>query len=335
MDAALFAVAQSQQGVFTTSQALAAGLTGAGLRSLTQQRTITSLGRSVYALSDAVPSDAAGLHRLRLAATLLLYPDAQPCGVSVLASRGIDIWGADLSRVDLVRNVSSEVLTALCRIRPPSPLVRPVLTTQAHSDPASGRGEGPTGIALSEEAWVAAAVVQTALDHGALPGIVSADDAIQDMVTSVEAIAATAETVSHWPGAGRVRTMLALVDGRSQSVGESRLRVMLTIAGLRLIPQFPISEEGADHPFAFADLLVDGTNLLLEFDGRVKYGEGEGALWREKKREDRVRRQGYRMERVIWADLERPKVLLPRIRHEVSLSQTRPSLLTPATASGV
>ena len=133
-----------------------------------------------------------------------------------------------------------------------------------------------------------------------------------------------------WPGAGRVRTMLAMIDGRSESVGESRLRVMLTIAGLRLVPQFAITDERG--VFAHVDMLVDGTNLCLEFDGRVKYADPE-VLWREKKREDRIRRRGYRMERVIWADLERPKVLLARIRHEVALAEPRPSLLGPA-ASG-
>lgn len=331
MDAALFAVAESQNGLFTTSQALAAGVTEAGLAGLRKQRVISSVARSVYALSDAVPTDPVDLHRLRLAAGMLLYPDARPCGVSLLASLGIDIWGADLRRVDLVRDVSSEVLTGLCRIRRPYPAVRPAATVTSPSTIAPI--DVPEAAAGAAAALVGAAVVQTALDHGALPGIISADDALQDGLTTVDAITAAARAVSRWPGAGRVRTMLALMDGRSQSVGESRLRVMLTIAGFRLIPQFPICEEGAETPFAYADLLVDGTNLLLEFDGKVKYGDQE-ALWREKKREDRIRRRSYRVERVIWADLERPKVLIPRIRHEVGLSQSRPAMLRPATASG-
>ena len=323
MDATLFAVAESQNGLFTTAQALAAGVSEAGLAGLKKRRVVSSVARSVYALSDAVPSDPLDLHRMRLAASLLLYPDAGPCGVSLLAHVGIDVWGADLNRVDVVRDVSSEVLTSLCRIRPSHPAVRPWVDLGARTDVASsGRGEA-----------VAAAVVQTALDHGALAAIISADDALQDGVTTVEAIVAAAASVSRWPGAGKVRTLLAMMDGRSQSVGESRLRVMLTIAGLGLVPQFPVCDEGADVPFAYADLLVDGTNLLLEFDGKVKYGSQE-ALWREKKREDRIRRRNYRVERVIWADLERPKVLLPRIRHEIQMSERRPSVVRLAPASG-
>lgn len=323
MDAALFAIAESQLGLFTTAQAIAAGVTEAGLAGLKKQRVVSSVARSVYALSEAVPTDPMDLHRMRLAASLILYPDAAPCGVSLLAKVGIDVWGADLRRVDVVRDVSSEVLTRLCRIRPPYPAVRPWVDLEARTAVASkGTSEA-----------VAAAVVQTALDHGALPGIISADDALQDGLTRVDAIVSAAASVRRWPSAGKVRTMVAMMDGRSQSVGESRLRVMLTISGLRLVPQFPISDEGSDTPFAYADLLVDGTNLLLEFDGKVKYGSEE-ALWREKKREDRIRRRNYRIERVIWADLERPKVLLPRIRHEVRMSERRASVLTIATASG-
>lgn len=336
MDAALFAVAQSQDGLFTTAQAHAAGLTDAGLAGLKKQRTVSSVARSVYALSDAVPTDPTDLHRMRVAASLLIYPDARPCGVSLLTTVGVDVWGAAVDRVDLVRPVTSEVLTQLCRIRSPHLGVRPWFDAPLPVPVGSDGSVGPSGPSAPDPdaaRVVAAAVGQTALDHGALPGIVSADDALQDRRTTMAAIVEAASTVRHWPAAGRVRTMLALMDGRSQSVGESRLRVMLTIAGLHLIPQFPIREEDADDPFAFADLLVDGTNLLLEFDGRIKDG-GPDALWREKKREDRIRRCGYRVDRVIWADLERPKVLLARIRHEVQMSQTRPSIARSDTASG-
>lgn len=311
MDAALLAVAESQDGLFTTAQARTAGVTQWGLAGLKDAGSVTSVARSVYALPDAVPSDPVDAYRFRVKAGRLVYPDAYTCGLSFLAESGIDVWGAQLARADLVRDVRSEVLTSLCRIRPPHPGVRP--------EPGAGDS-------------VAAALVQTAFDHGALAGIVSADDALHDRLTTVEAIGAVAASVVRWPGAGKVRTMLALMDGRSESVGESRLRVMLTVAGLRLVPQFAIIEGG--RAFAYVDMLVDGTNLCLEFDGRVKYGEPE-ALWREKKREDRIRRLGYRLERVIWADLERPKVFLPRMRREVALAEKRPSLLAlTETASG-
>ena len=316
MDAVLLAVAVGQDGLFTTAQARSAGVGEVALAAMKEAGRVTSVARSVYALPDAVPTDPLARHLMRTTAARLVYPDASPCGVSLLAERSVDVWGADLARVDLVRPVRAEVLTSLCRIRPPHPQVRPHGCV-AGAEPADA---------------VAAAIVQTALDHGPMAGTVSADDAMHDQLTTREAIRLVAGSVSRWPGAGRVRTMLAMMDARSESVGESRLRVMLTVAGLRLIPQFPIRDDDG-RVFAYVDMLVDGTNLCLEFDGRVKYGDAKD-LWREKKREDRIRRRDYRMERVIWADLEKPKVTLARIRHEVALADRRPTLLPLAPASG-
>ncbi|HEU5144799.1 MAG TPA: hypothetical protein VFT81_06445, partial [Dermatophilaceae bacterium] len=67
---------------------------------------------------------------------------------------------------------------------------------------------------------------------------------------------------------------------------------------------------------ARSDFLVEG--VILEFDGRVKYGgEAEDAaavLWQEKLREDAIRRRGHPVERVIWSELERPGLIGARIR---------------------
>jgi hypothetical protein len=62
--------------------------------------------------------------------------------------------------------------------------------------------------------------------------------------------------------------------------------------------------------------------LLGEFDGRVKYGRllrpgqtpGE-VVWEEKLREDALRRTtGFGMERLVWADLDRPRSTADRLR---------------------
>ena len=62
--------------------------------------------------------------------------------------------------------------------------------------------------------------------------------------------------------------------------------------------------------------------LLGEFDGRVKYGRllrpgqtPEEVLWAEKLREDALRRTtGFGMERLVWADLGRPRSTADRLR---------------------
>ena len=65
-----------------------------------------------------------------------------------------------------------------------------------------------------------------------------------------------------------------------------------------------------------ADFRV-GTTVLVEFDGRAKYGMGgrrrEDDLWAEKQREDRLRALGYVVVRLVWADLDRPQVVIQRV----------------------
>jgi very-short-patch-repair endonuclease len=41
--------------------------------------------------------------------------------------------------------------------------------------------------------------------------------------------------------------------------------------------------------------------LIVEVDGRVKYTADE--LWREKRRQERLERLGYRVVRVMWSDV--------------------------------
>ena len=70
---------------------------------------------------------------------------------------------------------------------------------------------------------------------------------------------------------------------------------------------------------ARVDFLVTGTNVVVEFDGRMKYDSGDpGILWAEKKREDALRRLGYVVVRLTWADLERPGAALAKVRSAIA-----------------
>jgi hypothetical protein len=61
------------------------------------------------------------------------------------------------------------------------------------------------------------------------------------------------------------------------------------------------------------DFLLPG-DLIVEFDGAVKYGDSGDAVLAEKWREDRLRERGYRVVRVGWADLDRPALTAGRLR---------------------
>jgi very-short-patch-repair endonuclease len=69
-----------------------------------------------------------------------------------------------------------------------------------------------------------------------------------------------------------------------------------------------------------ADLVVDGTRVLVEFDGLVKYGSSDDLI-AEKRREDRLRALGFIVVRVTWADLRRPDHIVAEVRRAVARSR--------------
>ena len=65
--------------------------------------------------------------------------------------------------------------------------------------------------------------------------------------------------------------------------------------------------------------------MLGEFDGRAKYGRllrrGQSpgdAVFAEKLREDALRRTtGFGMERIVWSDLDRPRITADRVKAQL------------------
>ena len=95
---------------------------------------------------------------------------------------------------------------------------------------------------------------------------------------------------SRRPGSRRLRTALALVDGRAESLWESLLRMLHVVCDIEVEPQWPLTD--ADGILvARADLWVVGTTALHEYDG----DEHEKAPRRvvDRRRERRVDREGY------------------------------------------
>ncbi|MEO7069002.1 MAG: type IV toxin-antitoxin system AbiEi family antitoxin domain-containing protein [Nostocoides sp.] len=308
MEPTLQSLALSQDGVFTTIHATTCGTGRRELARLLSGGQIVSLGQGVYALREAWPTGTGPKvdveqHRVRCRGALLRYPDAHLCGVSLLAVVGVDLWGVPLDRVDLVRPIRQQVLTQSYRIRPVEPISRP-----------AGNGQ---------EA-IAAACVQLCLDYGVMPAICSMDNALRDQHTAYDMLEHVAAGITGRARSSRLATVLPLVDARSDSVGESRMRVSLATMGFKVLVQVEVMEGG--RTVASADLGIDGTNYLIEFDGRVKYGGGDPeVLWAEKRREDRIRRRGNVVDRFIWGDLDRPAVLRARVNAGVSDSERCPS----------
>ncbi|MGV1009362.1 MAG: hypothetical protein ACOYBY_12235 [Dermatophilaceae bacterium] len=106
--------------------------------------------------------------------------------------------------------------------------------------------------------------------------------------------------------------VVALADGLSESAGESWCR--LVFAGLGLVqPEQQVEiRDDLGRFVARVDFLFRELNLVVEFDGALTYAGADGreALIAEKRREDALRRLGYRVVRLTWADLHDPERVL-------------------------
>ncbi len=292
-------LATSQGGVVTTAQARALGWDKRSLREAVQSGVLHDLGRSLYAVPTPDLQTKQGRHRALCRGGLLLYPDAVLGRTSAVLAHELPVYGVDLTRVWLERAVTSEVNTQTFVIRP-----------KTHATVCSTD--------LGSAVTPALAIIQMTLDHGIVSGVVAGDQALHTTLITTEDLHQVAGTVSGWPHSARVTTMLSMVDGRSESVGESRLRIDLSAAGIPIIPQ-KIVLDREDRFVARVDFGVEGTKVLIEFDGLVKYREGGAdALIAEKAREDRLRRLGYVIVRVTWAELKRPQLVLFRVRQAMA-----------------
>lgn len=279
--------------LFTTAEAMRLGLDRKTLARLRFRGHIESVCRGVYAVGTSDLS-AQSAHRRLACAGLLLYPDAAVSHASSLSLREIPIWPGLPARVDLVRPLAHEILTQSFRMRP-----RHGTVDQVGGVPACD---------------VATSLIHYTMDAGPTSGTIAADHAMRLRLVERHGLEAAYAQVAGQPHSGRCQMMLTLVDGRRESVGESRLGVLAVAAGIHLVPQVTILDEDGEF-VARVDFVVEGTKVVVEFDGRMKYAAGgPDALFAEKRREDRLRRLGYTVIRVTWADLQHPGRIAAWIR---------------------
>ncbi|MHC6592224.1 hypothetical protein [Arthrobacter sp. C152] len=115
-------------------------------------------------------------------------------------------------------------------------------------------------------------------------------------------------------GSRRAADLLAVLDGRSESAGETRTRLLLHSFGLQnFTPQVEISTRAGLFRADFAD---PEARVIIEFDGRAKYTDyapTEDVLLAERGRENALQEQGWAVFRVNWKQLDRPGELRHRL----------------------
>lgn len=279
----------ARNGVFPFARARSAGLTAADLRRMVRSGQCHRLHHGWF--STRVPDDDTDRHLLRVAALVEEYAGhAVASHDSGLLRLGLPTFRADLSRVHLT------LMDPTAKRHRKSDLV-------VHSAPAAPWRIGTPARTVHP----ALAMAQVGLrDPRAL--LVPADAAVRRGVVTHEELDRAVTTFRGRSGVGRARAALPHIERRHESPGETVTAYVLRLLGHSMKPQFrvPGTERFTARQEGYrTDFRIEGTRVLVEFDGKQKY-DRQRDLWDEKRREDRIRSLGWEVVRLTWADLRDP-----------------------------
>jgi len=245
-------------------------------------------------------------------------PDSVLSHISAVVLHGLDVYNADLRKVHITRNRSGGGRSSSTR--------KVHTSTYTESEVTEVDGVRVTSLART--------VADVARSLPFEEAVCIADCAARTRGVTRDQIEAVLDSCANHPDNRRARRVAEFMDARSESVGESRCRVVLHELGYAPRPQVLLSD--AAGVFARLDFEIEDISTVVEFDGRIKYGklvpEGHSAsdvLWEEKRREDRIRATGRQVVRLTWADLEHPH----RIRALLVAAAARAAASPPPTGT--
>ncbi|WBQ04541.1 hypothetical protein [Kribbella sp. CA-293567] len=302
MNKKLQRVVRERGGWFSRGDALDAAYTASEVRLRLKRGQWKRLCRDVYCEVGDWPEDESPWARTARLHTLMARAVVRRLDAGVVISHqtatllyGLPTWGLDHSRVQVTRTSGRARSDRSVQVH------RTVLATDETAEVLGLRVTSP-----------ARAVVETTCTSSYEVGVVLADAALREgLVTAVE-LTQMADYLKHWPGSPAAQAATAFADGASESVGESRLRILMANEGLPAPESQVEILDAAGQLVGRVDFLLLG-HLIVEFDGALKYDSSK-ALMAEKWREDRLRELGYAFARVTWPDLNHPHQTATRLR---------------------
>jgi very-short-patch-repair endonuclease len=162
--------------------------------------------------------------------------------------------------------------------------------------------------------WPCTTALRTALDIARwepLPDAVAALDVL--LARGIVGRGDLGEAAERNTGRGSRRTRRAvdLADARAESPPESRLRVLLALAGLPAVPQFTVRDLQGGF-VARVDLAYPEHRLAVEYDGA--WHGAPGQLSRDRRRHNLVTAAGWRIVYVTAAHMRDPEALVALLR---------------------
>ena len=287
-------VSAEQARIHRRRDALARGLTDDQIRRMCSGGRWRRLRRGVYS-EEAVYAglDAVARHRVLAAAVLPdMAADAVVSHQSAAAIYGAPIWAAPMDRLCVTRNRRNGG-----RIKP---------DLKVHCAPIDTVAE-VGGLLLSTPARTIVDLGRTVSFESA---VVAGDWLAREYGVTAADLEAELAAAGRRRGIDRARQVVRFLNPHSESVGESRSRVMLRELGLP-IPQSQGDVFTAEGRFlGRVDFYFGDTGIVGEFDGRARYGrrihpghDPADAAAAERRREDALRGTGFHVIRWTWDEL--------------------------------
>jgi hypothetical protein len=298
----------AMRGVFSAGRAASVGINATTLRQLVKAGRAHPLHRGWY--TPYRPKDAREHFRLRSIALLFEYGRiAVASHGSAVVLLGLPTEAVDFGVAHLMWRGEMSPFRSFSRVRMHERVATEELPLQF------------------ETVHPAIACIQVGLaDPRAL--MVAADAALRGGLATPGELRLACDALRGQRGLTRARATVPWCDARHESPGESITAWLLRTLGYEIEPQFEPGLLGPGGGLLSSDFRILGTNVLVEFDGLVKYAardeeEAQTLLFAEKQREDAIRGAGYEVVRLTWSDLRRPEVVRAKIDAAIARSLSR------------
>lgn len=275
------------------------------LSRLVRANAWTRVRRGAY-VDGPLPASELARHALLVVATIAtLRRPAVISHQSAAALIGLPLWGVPLDRVHITR-------------RPPA---SSQATGPLRAHVARLRDDEVVTVAGLEVTDSTRTVLDLARSLPFETAVVVVDAALNAKLVSSELARQQLADLAGTRGSRHAARVIAFADQRSESVGESRSRILLAELGLApsALQHRVLTPDG--EFVGRADFAWEEAGVIGEFDGRVKYGRllcpGQAAgdvVFEEKRREDAMRDAGWEVVRWTWRDLATPERIGDRVR---------------------
>lgn len=281
--------------IFTTAELAASGKSDTAIRTLVRRGSLVRIRRGVYA--SGTLARRCGEHTLRVAGALsLTMRGAVASHHSAAQLHGLDLLEGPGTQVTLT-------VPAGCG-RAGRAGVRYYTAALPRRQVASKFGVPVTSVART--------VVDLARVLEFRAGVVAADSALHQGLTSKEDLRAVLATCRRWPGIERAAEVVEFADGLTESPLESIARVVIRDTGLPP-PQLQVWV-GGDEVIGRADFYWPQYKTIVEVDGAKKFANPQRAIG-QLRRDKMLSEAGFEVLHFSWYEItQMPEYVARSIR---------------------